>query len=78
VIPTLEYLQMTRNLLESHPADRAGSAPPRERPPVDPASGLILIDVADLLGAEREAILLHNGDRYRLRVTANNRLILTK
>lgn len=69
---------MTRNLLESHSTDRAGSAPLRYRPPVDPASGLGLIDVADLLGAEREAILLHNGDRYRLRVTANNRLILTK
>ncbi|MCZ8182456.1 MAG: hemin uptake protein HemP [Beijerinckiaceae bacterium] len=69
---------MTRNLLESHPADRTGSAPQRDQLPVDPASGLGLVDVADLLGSEREAILLHNGDRYRLRVTANNRLILTK
>ncbi|MCZ8186820.1 MAG: hemin uptake protein HemP [Beijerinckiaceae bacterium] len=69
---------MPRNHLESHSADRARSTPPRDRPPVDPASGLGLIDVADLLGAGREAILLHNGERYRLRVTANNRLILTK
>lgn len=69
---------MPRNHLESHSTDRVGSTPPRDQPPVDPASGLGLIDVAELLGAGREAILLHNGDRYRLRVTANNRLILTK
>ncbi|WP_284178256.1 hemin uptake protein HemP [Rhabdaerophilum sp. SD176] len=69
---------MTQNLLESHPAERAGAAPRRDPLPVDPVSGLGLVNVADLLGAEREAILLHNGDRYRLRITANNRLILTK
>ena len=36
------------------------------------------IDVTTLLGAGREAILLHNGEAYRLRVTNNNKLILTK
>jgi hemin uptake protein HemP len=34
--------------------------------------------VAALLRGGREAILEHNGAEYRLRITANGRLILTK
>ncbi|HRE21727.1 MAG TPA: hemin uptake protein HemP [Rhabdaerophilum sp.] len=36
------------------------------------------IEVSDLVGGRREAILIHNGEAYRLRLTANNKLILTK
>ncbi|WP_245410927.1 hemin uptake protein HemP [Microvirga flavescens] len=36
------------------------------------------IDVATLVGGSREAILVHRGERYRLRITANGKLILTK
>lgn len=36
------------------------------------------IDVVTLLGSGREAVILHRGERYRLRVTANDKLILTK
>ena len=36
------------------------------------------IPVVNILGEEREAILVHNGEAYRLRITANNKLILTK
>lgn len=36
------------------------------------------IDTRALLGERREATLIHAGARYRLRVTSNNRLILTK
>ncbi len=36
------------------------------------------IEVGTLLGENREAVLVHNGEAYRLRVTANNKLILTK
>lgn len=36
------------------------------------------IDVASLVGTGREVVLLHRGERYRLRVTANGKLILTK
>ncbi|KQU52655.1 hypothetical protein ASG72_07015 [Bosea sp. Leaf344] len=49
-------------------ADAPGSAP--HEPPV--------IDVRSLLGGGREIILLHLGERYRLRITARDRLILTK
>ena len=33
---------------------------------------------ADLFGDARELILEHNGQTYRLRITANDKLILTK
>jgi len=36
------------------------------------------IDVRDLLKGEREAIILHEGQEYRLRLTSNRKLILTK
>ncbi|WP_323794577.1 hemin uptake protein HemP [Nisaea sp.] len=34
--------------------------------------------VSDLMGDNREVFLLFNGSEYRLRVTNNNKLILTK
>jgi hemin uptake protein HemP len=36
------------------------------------------VAVSTILGAEREVLLIHNGEAYRLRITANNKLILTK
>jgi hemin uptake protein HemP len=36
------------------------------------------LKVSDLLAGEREAILEHDGQEYRLRNTANGKLILTK
>ncbi len=36
------------------------------------------IAVSDLLSGGREAVLLHDGDEYRLRLTSNGKLILTK
>lgn len=32
----------------------------------------------ELLGQRKELIILHNDERYILRVTGNNKLILTK
>lgn len=69
---------MAQNSPDFHSSGLAAPQSVRPTRMIDPASGLTLIDVAGLLGTDREAILLHNGDRYRLRVTANNRLILTK
>jgi len=37
-----------------------------------------VIDIRALLGAGREAIIVHAGERYRLRITARDKLILTK
>lgn len=36
------------------------------------------IEAHQLLGKWREATIIHAGERYRLRITSNNRLILTK
>jgi hemin uptake protein HemP len=36
------------------------------------------IKVRELMGGEREAILEHDGQDYRLRITASSKLILTK
>ncbi len=36
------------------------------------------VDSASLLRGQRELIIRHGDDRYRLRLTASNKLILTK
>jgi hemin uptake protein HemP len=36
------------------------------------------IPVGELLGGGREAVLVHDGAEYRLRLTSNGKLILTK
>jgi hemin uptake protein HemP len=46
--------------------------PPEQTAPPQP------IDARRLLGARREAVLLLDGEAYRLRITANQKLILTK
>ena len=52
---------------------------PTQSPPASPDVGQTpVFDVRDLLGGGREVIILHAGERYRLRVTANDKLILTK
>jgi hemin uptake protein HemP len=42
------------------------------------ASNLPRIDVRMLLGPGREALLIHGTMEYRLRLTSNGKLILTK
>jgi len=41
-------------------------------------SGIPVIDVRDLMADGREAVLVHDGERYRLRITAKDKLLLTK
>jgi hemin uptake protein HemP len=48
------------------------------KPSGAPGGGLRRLKVSDLLAGEREAILEHDGQEYRLRITANGKLILTK
>lgn len=35
-------------------------------------------NILDLLKGQKEAIIFHSGEEYRLRLTKNNKLILTK
>lgn len=37
-----------------------------------------VVDVAVLLGERRELVIEHGGERYRLSLTRNGKLILTK
>ena len=39
---------------------------------------LPIINVRDLVAEGKEAIILHDGEQYRLRITAKDKLILTK
>lgn len=36
------------------------------------------ISSAELFGNQQELIILHAGEQYRLRITSNNKLIMTK
>jgi hemin uptake protein HemP len=46
--------------------------------PRDPAMRASSIDSRQLLGGERELIIRHGDQEYRLRHTQNDKLILTK
>ena len=61
--------------------DRGSSGGVQKRPVPHAGSGQdaprrVAADV--LLDGRRELIILHNADEYRLRVTSNGKLILTK
>jgi hemin uptake protein HemP len=52
--------------------------PPKFSPNPPDGTQTPVFDVRELLGSGREVIIIHAGERYRLRVTANDKLILTK
>jgi len=52
-----------------------GESDTRKRPLNQPAPR---VQVAGLLGGGREVVLVHEGTEYRLRLTSNGKLILTK
>ena len=60
-----------------HPRNTAGplaSASGKDTPaPIE-----LRVRVSELLAGTRQAILEHNGQDYRLRITSNGKLILTK
>ncbi len=56
--------------MNDHPSKSPSTLPDANPTPV--------FDVRELLGGGREVIILHAGERYRLRVTTNDKLILTK
>jgi len=54
------------------------SQPSVQRSPLDAGGKPRRPKVSELLDGAREAILEHGGQDYRLRITANGKLILTK
>ncbi|MDO9217754.1 MAG: hemin uptake protein HemP [Lacisediminimonas sp.] len=54
---------------------------PRAAAPAEPAAGAALLaklDSARLFDGKRELIIVHQGEEYRLRITRQEKLILTK
>ena len=43
-----------------------------------PERGPQKIDVANLFAGKREVVIVHRGEEYRLRITRQEKLILTK
>lgn len=41
-------------------------------------SGIRRVPLNDILAGDREIIICHQNDEYRLRLTSNNKLLLTK
>jgi hemin uptake protein HemP len=54
------------------------SAPSRDIEPGTPDPGALVVDSVTLMSGRRELIIRHGADAYRLRITASNKLILTK
>jgi hemin uptake protein HemP len=46
--------------------------------PEDPRPPVLVVDSSALLKGQRELIVRHADSRYRLRLTASNKLIMTK
>ncbi len=55
--------------------ERPDEAPKRSMRPV---RAVRRIAISDLMAGGREAVLVHDGTEYRLRLTSNGKLILTK
>ena len=52
--------------------------PDGKRKPEEPNPSVLVIDSSALLKGQRELIVRHANSRYRLRLTASNKLIMTK
>ncbi len=62
------------------PDHRQKKPPFARQRPIAPqvAENCPVIPVETVLNGMREAVLVHNGEHYRLRLTSNDKLILTK
>lgn len=58
--------------------DNQTERPSEAKRPSSPDQTPRELHVHELLGDGQEATIIHAGARYRLRITANNKLILTK
>ena len=50
----------------------------RTAEPEGPSLPALIVDSTTLMGGRRELIIRHGDETYRLRITASNKLILTK
>ena len=52
--------------------------PDGKRKPEEASPSALVVDSSTLLKGQRELIVRHADSRYRLRLTASNKLIMTK
>ncbi|WP_428670368.1 hemin uptake protein HemP [Reyranella sp.] len=52
--------------------------PDGKRKSEEPSPSVLIVDSSTLLKGQRELIVRHADSRYRLRLTASNKLIMTK
>ena len=62
----------------SQTADDDNSTPEQGIPQVNLSTEVKTLELGSLLGARRMIRISHDGEIYTLRITKNNRLILTK
>ena len=73
-----ETIEAFRHVMNAK-TDKTPALPPAPAQNMGPpVTGLRRLIVAELLAGDREVILEHDGQDYRLRITANGKLILTK
>ncbi|WP_119627887.1 hemin uptake protein HemP [Methylocaldum marinum] len=60
------------------PSDRVQNDHPHRRGDSGSVHSRRRVTSVELLGSAREIVIEHGGDEYRLRITSNDKLILTK
>ncbi|HYE37404.1 hemin uptake protein HemP [Methylocaldum sp.] len=60
------------------PNNRVETDHPHRRGDEGPVRSKRRVTSVELLGSAREIVIEHGGDEYRLRITSNDKLILTK
>nr|WP_077729159.1 hemin uptake protein HemP [Methylocaldum sp. 14B] len=60
------------------PSNRTETDRPHRRGDAGPFHSKRRVTSTELLGSGREIVIEHGGDEYRLRLTSNDKLILTK
>lgn len=62
---------------DSDPLPNGQGAAEQQNPTAN-QDGSPIVDLADILHGEREIVIMHGTERYRLRLTKNDKLILHK
>jgi hemin uptake protein HemP len=78
VIITEAHRRRSAGMLDPIPHEPSAESPRANRPATPASHGAQRIDSHRLLAGSREIVIDHAGQAYRLRLTRNDKLILTK
>ena len=77
-----DFFRGATNKMTTSSGGRLGDTKANAENPSAPARSVVVsgnrLDSRELFASEREIIISHGEDRYRLRLTSQNKLILTK